>query len=38
MSEIKGLPLLKKLIDAYGVSGNEEEIRGLILKNIKKFW
>ncbi|MBS3146787.1 M28 family peptidase [Candidatus Woesearchaeota archaeon] len=37
MSEIKGLPLLKQLIDAYGVSGNEEEIRGLILKNIKKY-
>ena len=34
MSEIKGLPLLKQLIDAYGVSGNEEEIRGLILKNM----
>ena len=37
MSEIKGMPLLKKLIDAYGVSGNEEEIRTLILKQIRKF-
>ena len=31
MSEIKGMPLLKRLIDAYGVSGNEEEIRNFFL-------
>lgn len=35
--EIKGMPLLKKFIDAFGVSGNEEEIRKLILKEIKGY-
>src|SRR3989344_5598936 len=35
MSIIKGIPLLQKFIDAYGVSGNEEEVRDLIVKQIK---
>src|SRR3989338_5651159 len=35
MSIIKAIPLLQKFIDAYGVSGNEEEVRDLIVKQIK---
>ena len=35
MSIIKGMPLLQQFIDTFAVSGNEEEIRNLILKEIK---
>lgn len=30
-------PLLEKLINAYGVSGSEEDVRGIIEKEIKKY-